>query len=152
MANPEEVDPFVWQADKPNFKPAKGTARAKRVEKRVKVETKESSEKTKVRLRDGYTCRWPHCDCRQRRDRIEVAHLDDKGMGGDHGTRSHASQMITLCLARHQGKPSLHSGDLKVVPLTDEGTKGPCEFWATDENDQWYLVAREREPFVYERD
>jgi hypothetical protein len=133
-------------------KPAKGTAHAERVQKRMAVESHEDREKTKARKRDGYRCRWPGCDCFERRDRIEVAHIEDKGMGGDHGLRSDADMLICLCVARHQGRPSLHSGDLRIEPLTVAGTNGPCAFWKVGDDGREYLVAQERAPFVYERD
>jgi hypothetical protein len=140
----------AWTAPMP--KPAKGTAHDERVEKRKAVESYEDGQKRRVRLRDK-RCRWPSCDCHQRRDRIEVAHIHDKGIGGDHGLRSSADQLICLCVARHQGRPSLHSGDLEVRPMREtEGTNGPCEFWRRDAQQQWYLVAREIAAFIYERD
>ena len=101
-------------------KPPRGTARA--------------------RKRDGYRCRWPLCDCQQRGDRIEVAHLRSKSLGGE----NESSNMMCLCSSRHRGLPSLHSGELKIRPIDEAlGTNGPCEFWASDSGD-WHLVARER--------
>lgn len=131
----------------PHPKPAKGTTRAARVQTRMAEEDFEAREKTKARKRDG-RCRWPHCDCAARRDRLEVAHVVNKSLGGT----SDLENLIVLCLSRHQGRPSLHSGDLKIERLTDKGTSGPCEYWARDAMQQWYMVARERAPFVLERD
>lgn len=132
-------------------KPAKGSAREERRQKREAVEDYEDREKTKARKRDGYRCRWPGCDCAERHERIEVAHIHDKGIGGDHGLRSSVDQLICLCVARHQGRPSLHSGDLKIEPLTAEGTNGPCNFWRQDDKG-WYLVAEEVSVGIYRRD
>lgn len=138
--------------NEPHPKPAKGTARAERVERRKAIERYEDRQKTLARKRDG-RCRWPGCDCKARRDRIEVAHIHDKGIGGDHGLRSAVELLICLCVARHQGRPSLHSGDLEVRPVNElDGTNGPCEFWRRDDHHEWYLVAREIRPFQYERD
>lgn len=108
----------------PHWKDPKGTTRAVRVRKRIAFEQHEARMKTIVRKRDGYRCRWPGCDCRERRDRIEVAHVVNKSAGGS----SEASNLICLCVARHRGRPSLHSGDLRIEPLTAAGTNGPCAF------------------------
>lgn len=97
-------------------------------------------EKDAVRRRD-VRCRWPDCEnCRKYQPRLEVAHLNDKGAGGDHGERSTADQMMLLCFLTHQGPRSLHSGDLRVEPLTEHGTDGPCMFLATDEQKGWIVV------------
>lgn len=138
-------DLFAWTTPMP--KPVKGEAQAKRVQKQIAREDHEDRQKTKVRKRDGYRCRWPNCDCQERRDRIEVAHVIDKGKGGS----SDADNMIVLCLARHQGKPSLHSGDLKVEPLTRAGTNGPCAFYRKT-GKRWTMVAQERDIHILERD
>ena len=131
----------------PNPKPVKGSARAARVQDQIGAEEYEARQKTAARKRDG-RCRWPHCDCKQRRDRLEVAHVVNKSAGGS----SHVSNLIVLCQARHRGRPSLHSGDLRIEPLTDEGTNAGCAFWATDSDGKKYMVARERAPFFYEVD
>jgi hypothetical protein len=109
-------------------KPAKGTALLERRSKRADLRQHERTEKHKVRLRDK-TCRWPRCVCRAMNVRNEVAHLDAKGAGGDHGIRTRADRMMLLCFLAHQGETSLHSGDRKIVPLTDAGTDGCCEFY-----------------------
>lgn len=124
-------------------KPAKGTALLERRSNRAKAKTFEASEKAKVRKRDR-GCRWPGCDCRKQNIRTEVAHLHAKGSGGDHGVRSTADQMIELCVLRHQGSPSLHSGDLKIEPQTAVGTDGPCDFFARNEAGVFEMVAHER--------
>ena len=93
-------------------KPQKGVAVIARKDRQKAIKAFEEAEKRKVRLRDKQ-CRWPECAyCRSYNTRLEVAHLNDKGMGGDHGERSTADQMILLCWLRHQGPISLHSGGL----------------------------------------
>jgi hypothetical protein len=109
-------------------KPAKGSARAALLEKRATRRYVEATEKAAVRKRDGGVCRWPGCGERGEKWRLEVAHLNDKGMGGDHGTRSTRDQMILLCLPHHQGPRSLHSGDLRITPVTSRGADGPLRF------------------------
>lgn len=139
MANPEltEYERNSLQ------KPYKGQARDERMEKRADIEAAEEKNKREVRRLDGYMCRVPHCDCLKRRDRLEVAHLVDKGIGGDHGVRSGLENLILLCLAHHQGRVSLHQGTLKIEPLTPEGMRGPCEFWVSDGGSGWVSIGRE---------
>lgn len=96
--------------------------------KRKALRAHEAAEKAAVRRRD-VRCRWPNCrDCATTPTRLEVAHLDAKGIGGDHGQRTSADRMILLCFPAHQGPRSLHSGDKRIEPLTELGTDGPCLF------------------------
>ena len=132
-------------------KPRKGAAALERKENRKAVEAAEESEKRKVRARDQ-RCRWPHCEhCRRFKGlRLDCAHVvRAKGMGGDHGTVSTAADMMLLDQFTHADQEQ-HRRDVR--PLTVEGTAGPCEFWAEDDNGKLYLVARELAPFRYERD
>ena len=110
----------------------------------------EDREKTKVRKRDR-VCRWPYCEnCKAWKPPLEVAHVcGAKGMGGDHGERSTADQMMLLDRITHSEQEA-HKRD--VVPLTDQGTDGPCGFWVLDGKGEWCLLARERAPFYYEKD
>jgi len=142
-----------WERGKPVWRPEKGTSLKEARERRKSVKAAEDAAKDAVRKRDR-VCRWPNCEnCRSFKPRLEVAHLDAKGMGGDHGTVSEPHQMILLDFLTHQGgTSSLEQHGRRIEPLTAAGTNGPCEFWATDENGQWYLVAREQAPFLYERD
>jgi hypothetical protein len=132
-------------------KPVKGSALLERREKRAKVQSNEKDEKAKVVFRDGvHTCRLvPNC---REREKHETAHLDAKGIGGDHGIRTIAERMIRSCFWHHQGKWSLHSQDLRVECLTDKGTNGPIEVWGKDEDGRWYSVGRESAVGIWERD
>lgn len=133
-------------------KPAKGSGLIERKEKRKDVEAAEELQKRIVRLRD-HVCRWPKCEnCRRYKPRLEVAHLDAKGFGGDHGYRSDASEMILLDYLTHQGYLGLEQHGKRIVPLTKDGTNGPCEFYATGDDGRMYLVAREVSIGIYERD
>ena len=85
-------------------------------------------------------CRWPSCGSRES---IETAHIDDKGMGGDHGERSHRSNMLRLCFDHHQGRRSLHSKDLRIEKLTEAGAEGPLLFLQADEQRGWLVVGCE---------
>jgi hypothetical protein len=139
MANPELAPGAL-------VKPIKGSSRAARVAARIAEERHEDREKTKARKRD-LRCRWPGCDCQTRRDRIEVAHIEDKSLLGP----SDSENLVCLCVARHQGRPSLHSKDLRIEKLTPAGADGPLSFWARDYDGSWYCVALESAPFLYVR-
>jgi hypothetical protein len=133
-------------------KPAKGSSLIDRKERRKAIEAAEEREKDAVRA-DDRRCRWPQCEnCRRYKPRLEVAHLEAKGYGGDHGTRSDRTQMVLLDYLTHQGADGLEQHGRRIVPLTERGTRGPCEFWRRGEDGVFYLVARESAPFVYERD
>jgi hypothetical protein len=133
------------------LKPAKGSALMERRAARSAVKSHEATEKAKVVARDGlHICRLvPNC---REREKHETAHLDDKGMGGDHGIRTTADRMLRACFWHHQGAWSLHSKDLRVETLTDQGTNGPIEVWGRDEVGQWFLVKRESACGVTELD
>lgn len=121
-------------------KPCKGSALIARRDRQRAIRAHEAREKAKVRARD-VRCRWPECaNCRDYKPRLEAAHLDDKGMGGDHGERTQADRMILLCFLTHQGPRSLHSGDLRIEPLTERGTDGPCMFLEASEQHGWRVV------------
>lgn len=76
--------------------------------------------------RDWYFCR--RCGVTYGFD-MEAAHIDDKGMGGDHGLRSSSpSDYVTLCADCHRGSWSVHSGHVRIVCLTDKRGDGPVRF------------------------
>lgn len=135
-----------------NWKPAKGTALLERKERRRDHRDAEDAHKKIVRLADK-RCRYPFCPyCARHKDLIlQVAHVvQAKGMSSDRtGERSTADKMMLLCPPIH-GLQEKH--DVRIYPLTEAGTRGPCEYWRKGENGQMYLVARESEPFQYERD
>lgn len=130
-------------------KPAKGSHWQEGRDRRRSVVAEEEAAKEFVRQKDG-RCRWPHCEnCRRYKPRLEVAHLVAKGAGGSNDV----GNLILLDYLTHQsGTASLEQHGRRIVPLTAEGTRGPCEFWAKDEHGQDYLVARETAPHSYERD
>lgn len=132
-------------------KPAKGSALLERRGKRAAIKANETEQKALVVARDGSkTCRlFPHC---KEREKFETAHLDDKGMGGDHGNRTTASRMIRSCFWHHQGAWSLHSGDIRVDCLTPDGTNGPIEVYGRDDAGRWFLIKREIATGIVERD
>jgi hypothetical protein len=129
----------------------KGSLILERRANKAKAQTYEKDQKAAVVRRDGaHTCRLvPNCP---EKTRHETAHIDGKGMGGDHGIRSHAANMIRGCIFHHQGAWSLHSGDLRVDCLTELGANGPVEVYGTDSTGAWYLVKREIRCGELERD
>lgn len=116
----------------PFWKPS--TTDRKKTEKVTKAELRELERlaKSAVRHRDR-VCRFPLCGCKKLGLRLEVAHADHKGMGGNpEGDRSTPDRMILLCTHRHQdGAVSLHKGTLWAKPLTAEGYNGPVR-WLID--------------------
>lgn len=104
-------------------KPAKGASTRARKAHRKAQDARERANKAEARLRDG-GCRWPRCGC-QNRPWTEVAHLVAKSVGGS----SETGNLIELCRARHQGTISLHSKRAAIVPLTEAGADGLCEFF-----------------------
>ncbi len=125
-------------------KPAKGSALLERHARKLAVKTHERQAKQAVRVRDQHRCRWPGCPYGSVSKRLEVAHLDAKGMGGDHGTRTTPDAMILLCVFHHQGPKSLHSGDCRIERMTPQGTDGPCAFYELQESGKWSCVGVER--------
>lgn len=95
------------------------------------IREKEDRQKTLARKRDGWTCRFPRCICHSLRLHPEAAHVDgDKGIGGDHGVRSHHSQLLLLCAARHkESRISLHAQTLRIEFLTSKKANGPVRWW-----------------------
>lgn len=133
-------------------KPGKGSAILDRREARAARLQHEREQKELVRKRDGdHVCRLvPGC---MEREKHETAHLDDKGMGGDHGIRTDAALMVRACFFHHQGPWSLHSKDLRVECLTADQCNGPIDVWARDQvTNAWYLLKHETACGQVERD
>jgi hypothetical protein len=137
----------------PQPKPVKGEAVLKRKAAAATLRSDEKAVKAEVTKRDGQkVCRLdPDCPHVKVGIRVEGVHLDDKGMGGDHGVRTTRDRMLRGCFIHHQGAKSLHSGDLRVKYLTDKGTDGPIalehkEVWFVNDErrDVWVEHARER--------
>jgi hypothetical protein len=136
-------------------KPARGTARLERRERRQEARTKEDKEKAAARRRDG-RCRFPLCGCKRFGYALHVSHfVHHKGIGGDpSGERSDRRWLIQLCIARHLGnKIAIDRGTLDCRPVVPElGAEGPVA-WYVDaaaigrielEDDYgWYLLATE---------
>lgn len=131
-------------------RPAKGTDLIDRRKKRNTIRNDEKKEKALVRARDKQ-CRWPHCEnCRNYKPRLEVAHMEPKGSGGDHGVRTRADLMILIDFLTHQGSDGLERGERFIEPLTDAGTNGACAFYVKVYSETkpgewtWHCVGVER--------
>lgn len=138
-------------------KPARGSGLIARHKAKAETKAYEEAQKRDVRARDR-RCRWPNCEnCKQFKPRLEVAHLDAKGQGGDHGVRSAASMMILLDFLTHQGELGLERHERKIEPLTSRGTAGPCafyvKFWSETKKGEWIwrCVGREVAIGILER-
>lgn len=144
------------------FKGTKAEAKAERQGKKAAIVEKEDRNKTAARKRDGWMCRFPRCGCHQVRTHPECAHVDgDKWMGGDHGTKSHHSQLMCLCPNRHKdSRISLHFKTLRIEFLTAKKANGPVRWYldttaltkaATQRisgDEKWAVLATETEPRV----
>ena len=135
-------------------KPARGTALLEREARKNKRKADEDAAILAAKVRDGFKCRWP--EKHKCRGDLEGAHVFlHRGMGGNPaGDRTAPELILPVCAWIHRrGPESIDGKDLKVEAETEQGTQGPCTFWRRSEQEQgWYLVAREVLPFVYERD
>lgn len=110
-------------------KPQRSERRLAKHKQRTELKSTLKTVKAAVRKRDGHRCRFPLCGCRKLGIRLEVAHQQHSGMGGDRGTGSTSDNLITMCVQRHQdGVVSRHHGTLRIRLLTDSGTNGPVAF------------------------
>jgi hypothetical protein len=110
-------------------KDPKGTATKARRRAAARVRRLEGLYKAEAKILDHHRCQRPGCIV-QGVGRVESAHLDGKGMGGDHGARSDSPAcFVTTCSDCHQGPRSLHSTHLLVVPLSDRGADGPLAWY-----------------------
>jgi hypothetical protein len=155
-----EPNAFPVRATSSMFKPSKAESRAERDEKKQAVKDKEDRNKSGARKRDDWMCRFPRCSCHSKRLHPEVAHADgDKGSGGDHGTKSHRSQLVCLCPGRHrESRISLHRKTLRIEWLTEDKADGAIRWWVNvavlDDPlatvPVWVVVASESRPRVLE--
>ena len=119
-------------------KPERGAFRRERHAKVAARESYRAANKRRAKTRDGHKCRWPHVCVPG--DPLESAHLVNLSQGGGDET----SNLITLCQRVHTGAVSLHSGDLRIDPVTSAGADGPCSFLRRTESGRWEVIATER--------
>lgn len=132
-------------------KPSREDGKRAREAEKAKVRNHETEQKALVRKRDGAAyCRLvPSCS---ERGHFETAHLDNKGMGGDHGLRTISSLMVRTCEFHHRGNWSLHSNDLRVEFLTPEKANGPIAVWGRISTGEFVMLGRETAIGNWERD
>lgn len=86
----------------------------------------------RVMERDRFDCRVPDCCCAQDegiQGVAELAHIRGRGMGGNKDlSRDTTANTIACCQYHHTGSRSLHSGHVKIRPLTEKGADGPLCF------------------------
>lgn len=104
------------------------------IRRKVKADrqAREKKAMADVRKRDK-GCRFPLCRCRRVGIRLEVAHTDHRGMGGNPaGDRTDPATMVQLCAWRHtQGVFALDKGTLRWVPMSTLGANGSIQ-WQID--------------------
>jgi hypothetical protein len=108
-------------------KPAKGTHWLEGRKRRADRKAAEDAVMREAKQRDGYTCRWPKCEYMPKKPRIECAHLEHRGMGGNpSGDRTQRHKLITLCVVHHG---MLDGPNYEIEPVTSAGTDGPVAFY-----------------------
>jgi hypothetical protein len=125
-----------------------------REKRRSRRSSAKLSVKVELKVRDGIGCRWPGCEFWRKGYIVDGAHvMQAAGSGGDpRMVRSQRHHQMRICRQHHRGPVSLHSGDLRVIPLTDKGTDGPCEFQARNPKAEngWEVVGGE-DDFTFAR-
>lgn len=114
----------------PKVKPGLQPKKKERPARARRTKAVELSAKQQVRNLDRY-CRFPKCGCRRTGHALAVAHMKHKGIGGNpKGDRSKLAGLILLCAPRHREHPvALDKGTLRITPLTELGTRGPCAWY-----------------------
>jgi hypothetical protein len=93
-----------------------------------------SAVRDRVEELDGEQCRIEHLlnrfgFVRVSCERLELAHLKGRQMGGNPTLdRDTPENTMLVSASLHQGPRSMHSGHLRIRPLTTLGTRGPCGF------------------------
>jgi len=127
-------------------KPLKGEYRLeqkKNARHRKAIEEKVMAE---AKRRDRGLCRWTGCEFKDLR--VEAAHLEHRGMGGNPALdRTERHKLIALCVRHHQ---LFDHTKIDVVPIEPRGADGPCEFYTRMDTGGWALVGRERSIHVPE--
>jgi len=133
-------------------KPSRGTALLEREHRKAALKAEEDAVIADAKRLDGFRCRWP--EQHKCRGGLEGAHVFlHRGMGGNPaGDRTTVEAILTVCAWIHRrGPESIDGKQLKVEAETAQGTRGPCAYYRSTP-DGWHMVARERAPFIYERD
>jgi hypothetical protein len=113
-------------------RPKPGTAAKARRARKAYNDRAERIAKETAKGRDRWTCRRCHRSTLDLMETVEAAHINSKGMGGDHGLRSSTSaDYVTLCRSCHQGPRSVHSGHV-VIECGPARGDGPVTFIEAD--------------------
>lgn len=135
-------------------KPMRGSSILERAEKRATAKAEEREAIATHKAWASYRCRWP--EAHKCRGGMEGMHVRDKSLLGANVPEN----IACLCMWLHRSGPeSIHGKQLRIeIEQPSLGTYGPLSFWRqTDEFDAlgqsiYYCVARERSPYVLERD
>ena len=130
-------------------------AKVERHSRKLSRKAESDATKQEAKRRDGFRCRWPHCEYKAVTETLEAAHIHAAGMGGDpKQIRTTRDNLIAMCDMHHRRAPqNMHNGGLKVEPTTRKGTDGSVEFWRWSKDERRYhMVARERSNGILERD
>lgn len=110
-------------------KDAPGTVWLDRRSRRAARKAAEDKTMREAKKRDGNICRVPGCEFMSKKPRIECAHLDHRGMGGNPaGDRTQVDKLIALCFIHHAQFDKQMT--LDIQPITKAGTSGPCAWFA----------------------
>lgn len=154
-----------------NFKPERVMDKVRRHIKRREVISKTERVMQEVRREDRY-CRFPECRCGRLKLVLEVAHAGadgHRGAGGDPLLiRTTPENLILLCQPRHRKhKFAVDKKTLRAEPLTDDGLRGPVQWWIDldviepmlppanrlfkwgDHGQKWLLLAVETRPHTF---
>lgn len=138
-------------------KPIRGEQQLARKRAKAALESAEDAIKRAAKRRDNYRCRWPHETseeaARCRMLRLESAHLNHKGMGGDKQLlRTRRDLLITFGLQCHDLFDGRVGGgrDRRVRFLTERKADGPCAF-DVKRGGKWIEIGRERSVGILER-
>ena len=141
----------------PLVKPARGTAL---LERKARVQANRQHGRREMgaaKRRDAAACRG-RCRipfCAWLKLKPVAAHvLRHRGMGGDpKGTRTRRDLCMGVCPPHHE---MIDRKDLRVTPLTERLTDGPCSFerreWVSASTAPWLQIAVEIRPGLLERE
>jgi hypothetical protein len=128
-----------------NFKPPKGTAWKALKQRKADIKTHERKVMDEARKRDGGVCRVPRCEHAPRKPRIEVAHQNHRGMGGNPtGDKTTRQTCIALCWLHHCDYDWKTLVDLDIRPETAQGFDGPCSYYFRALGGPWIHYATEK--------
>jgi hypothetical protein len=119
------------------MKPTFGATTRGRKAARKAIEAMRRQRKAEARARDSHQCRWPRCDCKALKLRLEVDHIVPLSLGGT----DELENLLTLCAEKHA---ALHRCDADVEKLTKAGANGCLAFYLRDESGELRHVATEK--------